>query len=172
VVQAIRDARVPVVAAINGPAVGAGADTALVCDFRIAGESAVLGETFIDVRFVPGDGGAYLLPRLIGEARAKELIFLGKKLEGAEIVEWDLARDVVPDSRVRERAVEFAQRLAGQPPVALSESKRLVNESFDVDLEEALEDATRSQRICSQTHDHQEAVSAFREDREPEFRGE
>ncbi len=171
VVRTLREIRTPVVAAVNGYALGAGCDTALACDFRIAGESAVLGETFIDVGFVPGDGGAYLLPRLIGEARAKELIFTGRKLEGAELVEWDLARDVVADDRLQEAAVSFATRLAEQPPVALGESKRLVSESFDVGLGRALQDATRSQRICSQTDDHEEAVTAFREDREPEFEG-
>jgi enoyl-CoA hydratase/carnithine racemase len=130
-----------------------------------------MGETFIDVGFVPGDGGAYLLPRLVGEQRAKELIFTGRKIEGEELVDWDLAREVVPDERLREEAVQFAATLAEQPPVAVGESKQLVNESFDVGLDQALQDATRAQRICSQTQDHQEAVQAFSENREPEFEG-
>lgn len=172
IVRTIRTIGTPTVAALNGYALGAGCDTALACDFRIAGEGAVLGETFIDVGFVPGDGGAYLLPRLVGEQRAKELIFTGRKLEGEELVDWDLARDVVPDEALQDRAVEFAATLAERPPIALRESKRLVNESFDVGLDRALQDATRAQRICSQTRDHQEAIEAFREDREPKFRGE
>lgn len=171
VVRTIRSIPIPVIAAVNGYALGAGCDTALACDFRIAAEGAVLGETFIDVGFVPGDGGAFLLPRLIGEARAKELIYTGKKLFGPEIVEWDLAREVVPDDALLDVALEFAETLASQPPVAISHSKGLVNESFDTDLESALEAATRAQRICSQTRDHQEAVEAFREDREPSFEG-
>lgn len=169
VVATIRGIDTPVVAAVDGYALGAGCDTALACDFRVAGEAAVLGETFIDVGFVPGDGGAFLLPRLIGEARAKELIFTGRKLEGEEIVEWDLARELADDAH--EAAVEFAHELADRPPVALAESKRLVNDSFDSTLEEAFGDATRAQRICAQTRDHEEAVAAFREDREPEFEG-
>jgi 2-(1,2-epoxy-1,2-dihydrophenyl)acetyl-CoA isomerase len=171
VVRTLRTIRTPVIAAVNGYAVGAGCDTALACDFRIAGESGVLGETFIDVGFVPGDGGAYLLPRLIGEERAKELIFTGRKIRGTEIAEWDLARDVVPDEQLLDEAIAFAETLAERPPVAIAESKRLVNDSFDADLETALQDATRAQRICSETRDHQEAVEAFREDREPKFEG-
>lgn len=171
VVRTIRSVPIPVIAAINGYALGAGCDTALACDFRIAAEGAVLGETFIDVGFVPGDGGAFLLPRLIGEERAKELIYTGKKLTGPEIVDWDLARQVVSDDSLLDVALEFADTLAAQPPVAISQSKGLVNESFEMDLDSAFRAATRAQRICSQTRDHQEAVEAFQEEREPSFEG-
>ena len=171
VVRTLRGISTPVVAAINGYALGAGCDTALSCDFRITSDDGVLGETFIDVGFVPGDGGAFLLPRLIGEARAKELIFTGRKLEGKEIVEWDLARERVAADELLDSATEFAETLAGRPPVALGKSKRLVNKSFDSSLEEAFADATRAQRICSQTKDHKEAVTAFQEDREPTLEG-
>ena len=172
VVRTLRTIQTPVVGAINGYALGAGCDTALACDIRIVSENAAIGETFIDVGFVPGDGGAYLLPRLIGEARAKELIFTGRHLEGEEIVDWDLARECVPADELLEAAESFAADLAAQPPVALGLSKSLVNESVDVDLETAFERATRAQRICAQTDDHAEAVDAFAEDREPEFTGE
>lgn len=171
VVRTIRGIDTPVIAAVNGYALGAGCDTALACDFRIVSDEGVIGETFIDVGFVPGDGGAFLLPRLIGEARAKELIFTGRKLAGEEIVEWDLAREHVSADSLLEAAEEFADELAGRPPIALAQSKHLVNSSFDVDLERGLQDATRAQRICSQTYDHEEAVAAFQEDREPEFEG-
>lgn len=171
VVRTIRRIGTPVVAAVNGYALGAGSDTALACDFRVVSDEAVLGETFIDVGFVPGDGGAFLLPRLIGEARAKELVFTGRRLAGAEIVDWDLAREHVSAERLLDAAEEFAAELADRPPIALAQSKHLINDSFDVDLERALADATRAQRICSQTHDHAEAVAAFQQDREPEFEG-
>lgn len=171
VVRTLRSIKTPVVAAVNGYALGAGCDTALACDFRIASESAVMGETFIDVGFVPGDGGAYLLPRIVGEQRAKELIFTGRKLEGQELADWDLVRNVVSGEQLQQEAVQFAATLAEQPPIALGEGKQLVNESFDVDLDQALQDATRAQRICSQTQDHQEAIQAFSENREPEFEG-
>lgn len=172
VVRTIRSIETPVIAAVNGYALGAGCDTALACDFRIVSDEGTIGETFIDVGFVPGDGGAFLLPRLIGEARAKELIFTGRKLSGKEIVEWDLAIDQVAQEDLLKTAAEFAEKLAGRPPVALAESKQLVNEGFDVGLDRALTDATRAQRICSQTHDHKEAVEAFEEGREPKFKGQ
>ena len=171
VVATLRGMGTPVVAAVNGYAMGAGCDTALACDFRIAGESATMAETFVDVGFVPGDGGAYLLPRIVGEARAKELIMTGKHVSGPDLVDWDLARECVPDDELQDAAVGFAAELAGGPPVALAESKHLVNEAFDVDLETAHRHATRAQRVCSQTDDHAEAVAAFAEDREPEFEG-
>lgn len=172
VVRTIRGIDTPVIAAVNGYALGAGCDTALACDFRIVSEEGVIGETFIDVGFVPGDGGAFLLPRLIGEARAKELIFTGRKLAGTEIVEWNLARELIPTDSLLDAAHEFAKELASRPPIALAQSKQLVNESFDVNLERALTDATRAQRICSQTDDHKEAVAAFQENRDPEFKGQ
>lgn len=171
VVQTIRSIDTPVIAAVNGHALGAGCDTALACDVRIVSDEGIIGETFIDVGFVPGDGGAFLLPRLIGEARAKELIFTGRTLAGKEIVEWDLAREHVPANELLDAALDFAEQLAGRPPIAVAQSKHLINESFDIDLDQALADATRAQRICSQTHDHKEAVEAFQEDREPEFEG-
>lgn len=172
VVRTLRRIETPVIAAVNGYALGAGCDTALACDFRIVTDEAVIGETFIDVGFVPGDGGAFLLPRLIGEARAKELIFTGRKLKGAEIIEWNLAREQVPADGLVDAATDFAAQLAERPPIALGESKLLVNESFDVDFERALTSATRAQRRCSQTYDHEEAVEAFSQDREPEFEGQ
>ncbi|MFB6206565.1 MAG: enoyl-CoA hydratase/isomerase family protein [Haloglomus sp.] len=171
VVATLRGMETPVVAAVNGYAMGAGCDTALACDFRIAAESATMAETFVDVGFVPGDGGAYLLPRIVGEAKAKELIMTGKRVSGEDLVEWGLARECVPDDELQETAEAFAAELASGPPVAIAESKALVNEAFDVDLETAHEHATRAQRICSQTEDHEEAVQAFAEDREPEFEG-
>jgi enoyl-CoA hydratase/carnithine racemase len=171
VVATLRGMGTPVVAAVNGYAMGAGCDTALACDFRIAGESATMAETFVDVGFVPGDGGAYLLPRIVGEAKAKELIMTGKHVSGPDLVEWGLARECVPDEELHDTAVAFAAELASGPPVALAEAKALVNESLDVDLETAHQHATRAQRICSQTDDHEEAVQAFAADREPEFEG-
>jgi enoyl-CoA hydratase/carnithine racemase len=96
----------------------------------------------------------------------------GKHVSGRALVEWDLARDCVPDEELLDTALEFGAELAAEPPVALAESKALVNEAFDVDLETAHEHATRAQRICSQTDDHEEAVAAFAADREPEFTGE
>jgi enoyl-CoA hydratase/carnithine racemase len=171
VVRTLRTIKTPVVAAINGYALGAGCDTALACDFRIVCDSSVLGESFIDVGLIPGDGGAYLLPRLIGEERAKELLMTGKWLEGDDIEEWGLARSVVEDDSLLEETLNFAESLASKAPVAVGEIKSLVNESFDVTLEEAIENATRAERIVTQTRDHEVALRAVQTDEEPSFEG-
>lgn len=171
IVRKIRSISIPVIAGINGYALGAGCDTALSCDFRIVSDNATMGETFIDVGLVSGDGGAFLLPRLIGEERAKELLFTGKKLSGEEIVDWGLARECVPGNELIQACLSFASELAEQPPIQMGESKGLINSAQSQSLDEALESATRAQRISSQTKDHQEAVQAFRENREPKFEG-
>lgn len=170
-VRSVRTADVPVVAAVNGYALGAGCDLSLSADFRIAGENATFAETFVDVGFIPGDGGAYLLPRLIGEANARELIYSGRHVDGEEAVKLGMARKVVDDDELMDTATKYAQDLATGPTVAHHHAKRLVNESFDVDLDTALEHALVAQRECSQTEDHEEAVEAFSEKRDPEFKG-
>jgi len=172
VVRSVRTADVPVVAAVNGYALGAGCDLSLAADFRIAGENATFAETFVDVGFIPGDGGAYLLPRLIGEANARELIYSGRHVGGEEAVELGMARKVVDDDELMDAATAYAQDLATGPTVAHHHAKRLVNESFDVGLDDALEQAMFAQRECSQTEDHEEAVEAFSEKRDPEFKGQ
>lgn len=170
-IRAVRDCAVPVVAAVNGYALGAGCDLSLAADFRIAGENAAFGETFIDMGFVPGDGGTYLLPRLIGEANARELIYTGRHVGPEEAVDLGMARKVVPQEELREAATQYAAALADRATIALHHSKQLINESFETDFDTALEHATYAQRECSQTKDHKEAVTAFQEDRDPEFLG-
>lgn len=170
-VHSVRTADVPVVAAVNGYALGAGCDLSLAADFRIAGVNATFAETFVDVGFIPGDGGAYLLPRLIGEANARELIYSGRHVDAEEAVELGMAREVVDQEDLLDAATDYAREFATGPTVAHHHAKRLVNESFDVDLDTALENATFAQRECSQTHDHEEAVEAFAEKRDPEFVG-
>lgn len=170
-VRSVRTADVPVVAAVNGYALGAGCDLSLAADFRIAGENATFGESFVNVGFIPGDGGAYLLPRLIGEANARELIYTGRHVGPDEAVDLGMARKAVAQDDLMATAIEYARDLADGPTVAHHHTKRLVNESFDVDLDTALEHAMYAQRECSQTKDHAEAVAAFSEDREPDFEG-
>lgn len=172
VVRSIRTADVPVVAAVNGYALGAGCDLSLSADFRIAAENATWGETFVDVGFIPGDGGAYLLPRLIGEANAREFIYTGRHVGAEEAVELGMARKAVSQDDLMDATIEYARNLATGPTVAHHHAKQLVNESFEVDLDTALEHAMYAQRECSQTYDHNEAVEAFSEDREPEFEGQ
>jgi enoyl-CoA hydratase/carnithine racemase len=174
VLKGIRRAELPVVAGVMGAAVGAGMDLALCCDIRVLRADATLSQSYTNVGLVPGDGGAYLLPRLIGEERAKDLIFSGRRLSGAEAHEMGLGTRLVDGDAddTREAAMDLAAEYAERPTVALGKSKRLVNESHDVTMETGLEHAIEAICECSETADHAEGVAAFREGREPEFSGE
>lgn len=172
IVKTIRRVELPVVAAVDGYAFGGGMDIALACDFRIVHEDAELAQQYVNVGLVP-DAGCYLLPRLVGEETAKELIMTGDPVDGAEAVDLGLAREVVEgDDAAREAALAFAERLAEGPTVAIGTAKALVNESFEVSIETALAHAIEGERVCHETRDHHEAIRAFDEDREPEFVGE
>lgn len=172
IVKALRQASLPVVAAVNGYALGGGMDISLACDFRVVRADAEFGQAYVDVGLVP-DAGAYLLPRLIGEARAKELIYTGERITGSEAADLGLAREAVDGDAdaTREAALSFARDLANGPTVTLGAAKELVNESFEVSIETALAHAIDGERTCHETQDHHEAIQAFVEDREPEFKG-
>ncbi len=173
VVKTLRDVAIPVVAAVDGYAFGGGMDLALACDFRVVGESASFAQQYVNVGLVP-DAGAYLLPRLIGEARAKELIMTGDAVSGEEAVNLGLARELVDGDTetVREAAMDFAETLADGPTIAIGTAKGMVNESFEVSIETALAHAIDGERTCHETDDHHEAIQAFDAGREPEFVGE
>jgi len=173
IVKTIRRVELPVVAAVNGYAFGGGMDLSLACDFRVVHEDAELAQQYVNVGLVP-DAGCYLLPRLVGEATAKELIMTGDPITGTEAEELGLAREVVSgDSGVTlDAAMEFAERLASGPTVAIGTAKGLVNESHEVTIETALAHAIDGERICHETRDHHEAIQAFDEKREAEFVGE
>lgn len=168
----LRTLEIPVIAAVNGYAVGAGCDITLACDFRIGSENAVFQEGFVNVGLVPGDGGAYLLPRIVGEAAAKEMILTGRRVKAREAMEMGLVSEVTASSQLMDAAMEKARSLASGPTIAISEAKKLINKAYSSDLKSALEHATVAQRICSQTKDHKEALTAFKEKRKPEFKGE
>lgn len=173
VVKTLRGVELPIVAAIDGYAFGGGMDIALACDFRVVHEDAELAQQYVNVGLVP-DAGCYLLPRLVGEETAKELIMTGDPVSGTEAVEMGLAREVVDgdDADVTQAALEFAERLAEGPTVAIGTAKRLVNESLEVSIETALAHAIDGERTCHETLDHHEAIRAFDEGRDPEFVGE
>jgi enoyl-CoA hydratase/carnithine racemase len=173
IVKTLRRVELPVVAAVGGYAYGGGMDLALACDFRIVAEDANLAQQYVNVGLVP-DAGAYLLTRLVGEARAKELIMTGEPIDGAEAAELGLAKEAVDgdEAAVREAALEFAETLAEGPTVAIGTAKQLVNESLEVSLETALAHAIEGERTCHDTRDHHEAIQAFDEGRDPEFVGE
>jgi 2-(1,2-epoxy-1,2-dihydrophenyl)acetyl-CoA isomerase len=162
---------VPAIAAVNGPAIGAGCDLACMCDLRIASERAVFAESFVKVGIVPGDGGSWLLPRIVGYARAAEMAFTGDMIDAREALALGLVSRVVPADRLMESAMDLAGRIARNPPHVLRWTKRLLKESQHQRLDTVLTMAASFQALAHQTADHAEAVAAMLEKRTPEFKG-
>ncbi|MFF7748617.1 enoyl-CoA hydratase/isomerase family protein [Streptomyces sp. NPDC007971] len=170
-VSAVLDCEKPVIAAVNGTAAGLGAHLALACDLVLAAESARFIEVFVRRGLVPDAGGAYLLPRLIGLHRAKELMFFGDALPAPEAERLGLVNRVVPDGELAKTAHAWAARLAAGPTRALALTKQLVNASLDVDRAAAFAAEAAAQEINMTTEDAREGLRAFVERREAEFRG-
>jgi enoyl-CoA hydratase/carnithine racemase len=162
---------VPVIAAVNGPAIGAGLDLACMCDMRIASESARFAESFVKVGLVPGDGGAWLLPRVVGYSKACEMAFTGDMLTAQEALACGLVSRVVPDAELLDAAKALAERIAVNPPYAVRMAKRLLIEGRHSRLDTVLELSASLQALAHATGDHREAVNAFLEKRPPAFKG-
>jgi len=171
----IRNIRVlpkPVIAAINGVAAGAGAVIALASDFRIASEKASLAFLFTKVGLAGADmGAAYLLPRVVGLARATEMLLLGDKISADEALRLGLFNRVVPAERLLDEAYALADRLASGPTFALGVTKTLLNRELDIDLAAAIEAEAEAQALCMQTHDFKAAYDAFMAKTTPRFEG-
>jgi enoyl-CoA hydratase/carnithine racemase len=163
---------VPIIAAVNGPAIGAGLDLACMCDLRIASESARFAESFVKVGLVPGDGGAWLLPRVVGYSKACEMAFTGDMLNAQEALACGLVSRVVPDVELLDAAKALAARIAVNPPSAVRMAKRLLIEGRHSRLDTLLELSASLQALAHSTADHREAVNAFLEKRKPEFKGD
>jgi len=170
--RALQQCEVPLIAAVNGPAVGAGCDLALMCDLRIAATTAFFAESFVKLGIIPGDGGAYFLPRAVGAARAAEMALTGDRVEAATALEWGLVSRVVEPARLLEEARALAARVAVNPPHAVRMAKRLLREAQGRSLDSVLELSAAMQAIAHHTRDHHEAVAAMLEKRPPEFTGE
>ncbi len=170
-VAAVLDCEKPVVAAVNGTAAGLGAHLALACDLVLAAQSARFIEVFVRRGLVPDAGGAYLLPRLIGPQRAKELMFFGDALTAADAERLGLVNRVVPDADLHKTARAWAERLASGPTRALALTKQLVNASLDTDRPTAFAAEAAAQEINMTTADAREGVASFVERRTAEFRG-
>lgn len=162
---------IPVIAAINGPAIGAGFDLTCMCDLRIASTQVLLGETFVNLGIIPGDGGAWFLQRLIGYQKAAELTLTGKMIGADEAKELGILLEVVEPEQLMGRAMELASRIADKPPQALRMTKRLLKTAQKMELPEFLEHCALMQGICHNTEDHLEAVNAFVEKRPPNYHG-
>ena len=167
--RAFESLQVPIIAAVNGPAIGAGNDLACMCDLRIASSTARFAESFVKVGIVPGDGGCWLLPRVVGHARAAEMALTGDPIDADEALRIGLVSRVVPPDALLGEALRLAERVAANPPQVLRWTRQLLQQARTSTLDEALHAAGRFQGLAHHTADHVEAVTAFFEKRAPRF---
>lgn len=171
VVRALADLPKPVIAAVDGPAAGAGWSLALACDLVIASEDAFFSMAFVRVGLTPDFGAHYFLPRLAGLQMAKYLAFTGERISAREAERLGLVTRVVPREALAATVRELARRLAAGPPLALALTKSLLNRSATLDLPSVLEEEAMAQPLCLTTEDGREGLRAFLEKREPVFKG-
>ena len=169
---AIEALGVPVIAAVNGAAIGAGCDLTCMCDLRIASTSAVFAESFVKLGLIPGDGGAWLLPRIVGFSRAVEMALTGDKIDAETALAWGLVSRVVAPEALLPTCRALAQRIAVNPPGAVRMARKMLRQGCDQTLSEALNTAANNQGFAHQSQDHHEAVQAFLEKRTPHFKGD
>ncbi len=161
----------PTIAAVNGAAVAGGLTLALSCDFRIAAESARLGDTSLKFALIPDEGGAYLFPRFLGLEKALKMSLLSEVYPARQALELGLVTEVVPDSELMPRVREWAEKLAAGPPIAIRITKRMMYKQLSMGLENALEDAALGTMVANYTEDVKEGTAAFHEKRKPNFKG-
>jgi len=171
VILAMRGASKPIIAAVNGAAAGAGMNIALACDIRIASTAARFGQTFSRRGLHPDWGGTFFLPRIVGSAKACELIWSGRLIDAQEALDLGIVSELAEPEVLLARANELAQTFVQGPPVAIRLSKRAIYRTMEADLREALEFETYAQNTCSETEDSKEGILAFSEKREPVFTG-
>lgn len=167
--RALNQLDVPVICAVNGPAIGAGLDLTCMCDIRIASETATFAESFVRVGIVPGDGGAWLLPRAVGRAKAAEMAFTGEAIDAQQALACGLVSRVVPADQLLPTARALADKIAANPGAVMRMTKRLLREGEHSSLESLLELSAGYQALAHKTADHREAVMAFVEKRKPRF---
>jgi enoyl-CoA hydratase/carnithine racemase len=161
----------PYIAAVNGVAVGAGMDMSLMADLRIAASSARFSEGYVRIGVVPGDGGCYYLPRVVGAATALRLLWTGEWVDAEAARRLGIVTEVCPDEELERRTVEFARQIAAQPPIAVQLIKRAVQAGEQQDLRNALELIAAYQAVATSTDDSREALAAFREHRVATYEG-
>jgi enoyl-CoA hydratase/carnithine racemase len=158
---------IPIIAAVNGAAIGAGLDLACMCDIRLAAQSATFAESFVRLGIVPGDGGAWLLPRAIGLPRASLMAYTGDTIDAAKALDWGLVVQVTSDAELPGEAQGLARRIAANPAHALRLTKRLLREGQHVRLDTLLELSAGFQALAHHTEEHHDAVRAFLDKRPP-----
>jgi len=171
VVLAMRNATKPVIAAVNGPAAGAGMNIALACDIRIASKTARFGQTFSRRGLHPDWGGTYFLPRIVGMAKACELIWSGRMIDSDEALALGIVSELTEPDELMSRTLAMAKSFADGPPIAIQLAKRAMYKGENTDLREALEFETFAQNLAQGTEDAKEGIRAFVEKREPAFKG-
>jgi enoyl-CoA hydratase len=169
--NAIETIEKPVIAAINGYALGGGMEVSMACDFRVASDKARMGQTEINIGLIPGWGGTQRLTRLVGKARAKELVYTGKIIDASTAHQWGLVNMVVTATELMTAVKQFAQELAGKAPVAVKVAKALIEKGAEIDLESALALEREGFGVVASSEDLQEGVSAFTEKRKPAWKG-
>jgi enoyl-CoA hydratase/carnithine racemase len=171
VVRSIYGLEVPSIAAVNGAAIGLGCDVACMTDIRIAADTARFGVTFLKLGLIPGDGGAWLLPRTIGMSRACELLFTGDVIDAATAASWGLVSRVVPAASLMDEAMALAEKIAAQPPHALRLAKTLLKQGQTTSYDTLMEMSAAAQAISHLTEDHMEGVDSILEKRPAVFSG-
>ncbi len=170
--RAVEGAPQPVIAALNGAALGGGLELALACDLRVASDAAVVGLPEVSLGIIPGAGGTQRLARLVGVARAKDLVLTARRVGAAEALAMGLVSRVAPAARLLDEALALAEQVARNAPVSLRQAKRAIDGGFHLPLEEALDLEHRMYEDCLETKDRVEALRAFAEKRAPVFTGE
>ncbi len=171
IVLALEDMDKPVIAAINGAAMGAGMDMAIMCDMRVCSDKARLAESYIMMGLVPGDGGAFFLPRLVGTSKALELLLTGDVIDPNEALRLGIVNRVVPHERLMEETMSLARKIESKPPLAVRMMKRAVYQGLTSTLRAHLDYISSQLSLLSETWDHKEAALSFLEKRKPVFEG-
>ncbi|MBU6407258.1 MAG: crotonase/enoyl-CoA hydratase family protein [Alphaproteobacteria bacterium] len=171
IVNALFNLETPLIAAVNGAAIGLGCDVACMADIRISSDTAKFGVTFLKLGLIPGDGGAWLLPRVVGFSRACELLFTGDVIDAATALEWGLVSRVVAPDQLMPEAMALAEKISKQPPGALRLAKTLLRQGQTASYSTVMEMSAAAQALMHHTRDHEEGVAAILEKREPRFTG-